>query len=685
MAANLFIIVKTEDDEERPCTDICHGGEEENKPILDTRRSINTQTQDNPSFRTRNIEENKVIWQRRSTQVNEIFSKVMTKKYRLQKHIKCKKIGLDVDVGSGLKQKLDLQLLTNGVMNEIADFAKELSTNSQKHYIAEILECNFEISFENIKQKGEFAYQTWQRVVELQKRHAQKPFKLSMLNQPWMLGLKPYYMVPKTSSQKDPLRDSEIITSEHLGYAEICSESESDMMANQDIKRETFYTVPEETRADLYPLCQEIGLDLDVTYKGWSKEKLDMDVLTKGVMIEVAKYTKKLCGTYKQIVLDILEHNFDLALQTVDSELFKTIFFNIGLLKQLRKKKISQPWYDTVFSMQRPRHVLKLASAVSKKKRLQKAVSRRQSDRLKMRQLSAAADIEELKKKQSGEARYETAVSLQRPRKRDRKLAPAVSRRKSERLKRRRLSAADGHKKKRKKGTRRERMSDRTCEMSNFERTDPYTYETADVDQIEDRGYMCSLENPGLEPSLTVLCAAGGGHVSSPAPPLTPSYDTHTALCAEEVKLENNENTRARVDYYPFCEQLGIDLDIHSKLESKEKHDLQFLTNGVMYEIHRYVNRNRNGLPYSHFLYDILDYNFRMSFTFHNYCYNFALQCTPRVKQLAKKYPRALLRNPHYAICMFVLHSEKMTEKNENKYSYSTARTSERHFERADL
>ncbi|XP_046873181.1 uncharacterized protein LOC124465448 isoform X2 [Hypomesus transpacificus] len=606
----------------------------------------------------------------------------MTKKYRLQKHIKCKKIGLHVDVGSGLKQKLDLQLLTNGVMNEITDFAKELSTNSQKHYIAEILEYNFDISFENSKQKGEFAYQTWQRVVELQKRQAQKPFKLSILNQPWMLRIKPHNMVPNTSSQTDPLRDSGIITSEHLGYAEICSESESDMMANQDIKRETFYTGLEETSADLYPLCQEIGLDLDVTNRptGWSKEKLDMDVLTKGVMIEVAKYTKTLCGTYKQIVLDILEHNFDLDLQTVNSELFKTVLFNIGMLKQLRKKKQSQPWYDTVFSMQRPRHVLKFASAVSK------SVSRRQSDRLKMRQLCAAVDIEELKKKLSGEAQYETAVSLQRPRKRDHKLAPAFSRRKSERLKRRQLSAADGHKKKRKKGTQHERTSDQTCEMSSFERTDPYIYETADVDQMDDLGYMWSLENPGLEPSLTVLSAAGGGHVSSPAPPLTSSYDTHTALCAEEVKLEDNNNMRAKLDYYPFCEQSGIDLNVYSKLESKEKHDLQFLTNGVMYEIHRYVNRNRNGLSYSHFLYDILDYNFRMSFTFHDYCYNnFPLRCTPRVKQLAKKYPSAFVRNPHYADCVFVLHSEKMTEKNETKDSYSTARTPERHFERADL
>ena len=159
------------------------------------------------------------------------------------------------------------------------------------------------------------------------KRARQKPFELSMLNQPWMLGLKPYSMVSKTSSQTDPLGDSGIITSEHLGYAEICVKSESDMMANQDIKVETFYTVSEETWVDLYPLCQEIGLDLDVTYKGWSQEKLDMDVLTKGVMIEVAQYTKKLCGTYKQIVLDILEHNFDLDLQTVNSELFRRILY----------------------------------------------------------------------------------------------------------------------------------------------------------------------------------------------------------------------------------------------------------------------------------------------------------------------------------------------------------------------
>ncbi|XP_062323491.1 uncharacterized protein LOC134024806 [Osmerus eperlanus] len=597
------VVVKREQ-EERPCTEI--------SPEKDEDKNI---------FANAILGDDEAKWRRRSTLVNEIFSKVTSCKLEVNK--RCKKIGLDMDVGSGLKQKLDLQLFTNGVLKEIVDFAKELSTYSQKHYIAEILEYNFDIGFENIKQRSEFAYQTWQRVVELQKCHARKPFELSILNQPWMLGLKTYYMVPKTSSQKDPLRDSGIITSEHLGYAEICVESESDMMANQDIKVETFYIVSEESRADLYPLCQEIGLDLDVTFKGWSQEKLDMEVLTKGVMIEVAKYTKKLCGTYKQIVLDILEHNFDLDLQTVDSELFRKMIYQ-HYARHLNKKRGGQAW-------------------------------------------------------------YEKAISLQKIRKRDHKLAPAVSRRQSDRKNKRQLSAADCDEKKRKKGTRWEKTSDRnfkkwTCKFSSFERTDQFNYETADWDQIDDLGYMCSLENPGLEPSLTVLCAADGGHVSTPAPPLTPSYDTHTALCAEKVKLQDIY-MRPRLDYYPFCEQSGIDLDVYSKLESKEKHDLQFLTNGVMFEIRKYVRRNRKKKAFSYFLYDILEYNFDMSFPIQT-CHSFTQRLVRDIKQLAKTYYRDVAINPNHAIDVFALYSKIPTVRKKKETVTQPARTSERIFQK---
>ncbi|XP_062323489.1 uncharacterized protein LOC134024804 [Osmerus eperlanus] len=632
------VVVKLEDDEEeRPCTQISPEKEGDEQFLANTIRSIKTQTQDNTCLESNtsenvkiehdvelgNIGDNKAIWRRRSTLVNEIFSKVTSRKRKLEENMRCKKIGLDVDVGSGPKPKLDLQLLTNGVMKEIAEFAKELSTHSQKHYIAEILEYNFHIGFENSKQRREFAHQTWQRVVEMQKRLKQYPDDLSMLNEPWMLSIHPYYMFPKTSSQTDPIRDSGI-KSEHLGYAEICVKSESDMTANQDIKVEAFYTVPEETKADLYPLCQEIGLDLDVTYKGWSKEKLDKDVLTKGVMIEVAKYTKELCGTYRQIVFDILEHNFDLDLQAVDSELFRSIIFSISLIgmKKNRNRNL-RAWHETAFSV----HIYK---------------------------------------------------------KKDPKLAPAVSKRQSERQKRQ-LSAADCDKKKREAETQSAGMSERnfkkrTCKFSSFERTDRYNDETADVDQIDDQGYMCSLENPGLEPSLTVLCAADGGHVSSPAPLLTPSYDTHTALCAEKVKLQDIY-MRPRLDYYPFCEQSGIDLDVYSKLESKEKHHLQVLTNGVMFEIHKYVRRNRKKKAYSRFIYDILEYNFDMSF--HNLkWYSFINRIVWYVKKLAATYRRDVAINPNHTTEVFALHSKIPTEKKRKETVPQPARTSERIFKK---
>ncbi|XP_046873179.1 uncharacterized protein LOC124465447 [Hypomesus transpacificus] len=193
---------------------------------------------------------------------------------------------------------------------------------------------------------------------------------------------------------------------------------------------------------------------------------------------------------------------------------------------------------------------------------------------------------------------------------------------------------------------------------------------------MEDLGYMCSLENPGLEPSLTVLSAAGGGHVTSPAPPLTSFYDTHTAFCAEEVKLQDID-MRPRLDYYPFCEQSGIDLDVHSKLESKEKHDLQFLTNGVMFEIRKYVRRNIKKKAYSYFLYDILDYNFDMSF--HNEKrYFFTKRLGFDVKRLAKTYYRDMASNPNHATDVFALYSKMPKERKKKETVNQPARKSER-------
>ena len=114
------VVVKLEDDEERPCTEISPEKEEDKQLLANTIRSIKIQTLNNTSSKSntsknvkiehdgksRTFEDNKAIWRRRSTLVNEIFSIVTCR--QSEENMRCKKIGLDVDVGSGLKQNLDL-------------------------------------------------------------------------------------------------------------------------------------------------------------------------------------------------------------------------------------------------------------------------------------------------------------------------------------------------------------------------------------------------------------------------------------------------------------------------------------------------------------------------------------------------------------------------------------------------
>lgn len=60
----------------------------------------------------------------------------------------CNKVGVYFNVGSGEKLKLDLKLLTNGVMIEISDLAKYFRTS--QHVICDILEYNLIFVFKVI-------------------------------------------------------------------------------------------------------------------------------------------------------------------------------------------------------------------------------------------------------------------------------------------------------------------------------------------------------------------------------------------------------------------------------------------------------------------------------------------------------------------------------------------------------
>lgn len=62
---------------------------------------------------------------------------------------------------------------------------------------------------------------------------------------------------------------------------------------------------------------------------------------------------------------------------------------------------------------------------------------------------------------------------------------------------------------------------------------------------------------------------------------------------------------------YQNCKEIGLDLDLSSKSETKTKLDLKVLTRGVLFELHQYVQQNYN--RYVPALYEILEYNFDLS------------------------------------------------------------------------
>ncbi|CAB1315248.1 unnamed protein product [Coregonus sp. 'balchen'] len=63
-------------------------------------------------------------------------------------YAKSKEIGLELNVGTGVKQKLDLHLLTNAVMVEVSEFDKWIN-RSHKHIVCDILDYNFDLGLQN--------------------------------------------------------------------------------------------------------------------------------------------------------------------------------------------------------------------------------------------------------------------------------------------------------------------------------------------------------------------------------------------------------------------------------------------------------------------------------------------------------------------------------------------------------
>ncbi|XP_019720726.1 uncharacterized protein LOC109512975 [Hippocampus comes] len=112
----------------------------------------------------------------------------------------------------------------------------------------------------------------------------------------------------------------------------------------------------------------------------------------------------------------------------------------------------------------------------------------------------------------------------------------------------------------------------------------------------------------------------------------------------------NQETNVTAIQFNDFgaCKQIGLDLDVGSKWGAKSKLSLQQLTRGVLLEVHRYVRQNR--LRYVPSLFQILDYNFELGY--HNsHKVEFAWSVASQVLAMARKSNR----NDNYLNTVFEL------------------------------
>ncbi|XP_038563581.1 uncharacterized protein LOC119894936 [Micropterus salmoides] len=262
------------------------------------------------------------LWMRRTTR-----SKQILKSSRVNDMFaSCRAIGLDFNVGSGNKQNVDLQLLTNCVLWEIYKFATTM-TKSLHRFLFNILHNNFNLVQDELNQRNFIFYiQTKERI--LQNHPARQ--KMEFLSSPFRFP-KAYNMVDVTSACQTG-QEAETEQQTNWDSADLATSQQADM--------------------EPYPFCKNLGLNL------WSREerpaskKLDLTLLTTGAVLEIFSFVRELCGAVRETVNDVLEHNFDLELQSGETKAAQMIQRWYVTQKSFMKRHNTTPrinrWLNTV-------------------------------------------------------------------------------------------------------------------------------------------------------------------------------------------------------------------------------------------------------------------------------------------------------------------------------------------------
>ncbi|XP_023286021.1 uncharacterized protein LOC111672714 isoform X1 [Seriola lalandi dorsalis] len=383
------------DCQNNPTLDACSTGSSQ-APIIDQ----------NVGSSTDNEQENELnlgLWKLRTNQIQQILSVPHGEHCLFYYYSRCKKLGIDFNVGSGVKQNLDPKLLTNGIMVEINTFSTAMQS-AQKDFITEILEYNFHLYLKNEVCRNVFA----QQVLEKIRASALKFNKSSIMKMPFELPdskcieevtyQKTKYC-PKCYQDRNSKLHQDESDPDHVFHPRphVMTDTvstEANCTAQKPTK-DLFSTFQkaEDTIMDSYPLCKKVGLSLYVD-QDKPKDKLDPRVLTRGMMKEVAHFSKRLCGTKNKLINDVLEHNFNIGMQSQDinpAVLFhKIVLHNKG-----------PTWFSEVFVIQPCPHrdtrdVRKVKEAPSMQKNERKETTKKRKLALQTKKEEATLSSEHM-------------------------------------------------------------------------------------------------------------------------------------------------------------------------------------------------------------------------------------------------------------------------------------------------
>ncbi|XP_078030258.1 uncharacterized protein LOC144466588 [Epinephelus lanceolatus] len=225
------------------------------------------------------------LWKLRTSHIQQILSVPHGEHCPFYSYSRCRKLGIDFNVGSGVKQNLDPKLLTNGIMLELNTFVTTL-LSAKKYFITEILEYNFDLDFKNELNRSAFA----QQIVDKIRVTAKRKYSIPRINRQFELPdtrcipdacfYRTTYC-PKCYQDRNHRLFQDKSDTGHIGHPHphimLHTVSADGNCTEQKPPKDLytgFSTLGKNVMED-YPLCKKIGLNLFVD-KDQPKDKLDI-------------------------------------------------------------------------------------------------------------------------------------------------------------------------------------------------------------------------------------------------------------------------------------------------------------------------------------------------------------------------------------------------------------------------